>query len=228
MENKRKIAFFDFCETLVDFQTADAFVDFVREKTQNQRMLKLQRLTTIFSWLKIIRIFETLTRHRLSINKQIILYQLKGFQHSQIDALAKSYYENRIRSNLILPLMDELKRLQNEHYEIVLVSGGYDIYLKYFAEEFSVNNVISSSIGFKNGVCTGRFESIDCLNDNKVVLLNQKYDRDAIYSVAFSDSRSDIPLFKWVNEGYVVSRNYPQRWAKKYKLNEIIWTERKN
>ena len=38
---REKVAFFDFCETLVDFQTADAFCDYVRERTKKTKMFKI-------------------------------------------------------------------------------------------------------------------------------------------------------------------------------------------
>ena len=226
MENKRKIAFFDFCETLVNFQTADAFVDFVREKTQNPRMLRVKKWTDLLVRIKLIKLVEKLTRYRLSINKKLVLWQLKGFEYSVLDLLAEEYYKYRIKPNFIIPIVQELLARKSEGYEIVLVSGGYSIYLKYFAHEYGISNVISSTIGFENNVCTGRFGSIDCLFENKTKLLNQQYDKNALQSVAYSDSKSDIPLFKWANEGYVVSHNISQRWINNYKLNEIIWTEK--
>ena len=36
---KNKVAFFDFCDTLVDFQTGDAFIDFIRENTKKKKAL---------------------------------------------------------------------------------------------------------------------------------------------------------------------------------------------
>ena len=224
---KSKIAFFDFCETIVDFQTADAFVDFVRERTGNSRMVWMNRCHTVLSKVKIIKIAEKLTGYRHSINKQLKLLQLRGFEYTLLDNLAKEYYQKRLKPHFIDQLLSELLNKKEQGYEIVLVSGGYSIYLKYFAEEYCVNKVISSSIGFKRNICTGKFGSIDCLNENKVILLESIYDRQNLECIAYSDSITDLPLLTWVDEGYVVSRGRSQKWSYENKLNEIVWTRKK-
>ena len=44
---KQKLALFDFCETIIQFQTADGFIDFIRDKT-NSRLMKRLELVRIF------------------------------------------------------------------------------------------------------------------------------------------------------------------------------------
>ena len=127
-----------------------------------------------------------------------------------------------VRQNFINKILDILVKKRTEGFEIVLVSGGYDIYLKYFAKEFGVSNIISSHISFKNEICTGTLRGLDCLNKNKVILLNEQYKKEDIISEAYSDSISDIPFLSWVNSGYVVSKKEKQNWVNN-KFKEIIW-----
>ncbi len=221
-----KVALFDFCETLVNFQTADSYVDFVREKTQDRRMLRIERLHYCLTRIKIIQLIELLTRYRYSINKRLKLWQLRGLRLETLQGLAKDYFLVKIKPNFITDLLDRLIALKNEGYIVLLVSGGYDIYLRYFVEEYSLAGLISTRIGFKENVCTGKFDGIDCLRDGKIILLNNFYSDKPTFSIAFSDSKSDLPFLKWVDEGYVVSRNKSQKWAKDNHLNEIIWTEK--
>lgn len=227
MSNKKKIAFFDFCETLVDFQTADAFVDFVRKRTKNPKVMSQYRRISLLQKIGLVGVLEKLTFHKLSINKQLVLSQLKGLDYSLLSILAKEYYEKKIKPHFIIEMVNKLVELKNEGWQIVLVSGGYDIYLRFFAEEFRVDEIVSSSIGFDGNVCTGKFGSMDCLNENKVILLNQLFNKEELYSIAFSDSITDLPLFKWVDEGYVVSHEKSQVWANKYNLKELIWIRKK-
>lgn len=224
MESKKKIAFFDFCETIVNFQTADAFVDFVREKTQSKIM---QRKETVRSWLHshyFFTILGLISFAKYPINKKIKLAQLRGFTRDKLEQFAKEYYQAVIKPNFIDHILNRMLELQNNGYEIVIVSGGYDIYLRYFAEEYNINNVISTRIGFdRNDVCTGTFDGLDCLYKNKVRLLDEIYEKDNIHSIAFSDSSSDIPFLMWAESAYVVSKGQHQRWQDNYKFNEIIW-----
>lgn len=226
LKNRSQIAFFDFCETLVNFQTADAFVNYVRERTQKPRMLGLERIRIWLVRLKLIYILETLTGWNRSINKRLILFQLKGFGKERLNALARDYYETRIKPNAITELQNLLKELNGKGWDIVLVSGGYDIYLKFFAEEMGIKDVICSRIGYKNNICTGFMQGLDCLNKNKVALLEQRYDNKKIKSISFSDSKTDIPFLSWTNEGYVISKNRHQSWVDNYNFKEIVWIEK--
>lgn len=227
MQNKEKVALFDFCETLVNFQTADAYVDYVRDKMQDKRMYKLENLQNNLRKIKLIQIFEKITGYRYSINKRVKLWQLKGLSFVELQKLAIEYYQEKIRPNFISELLDRLKELKESGYSVYLVSGGYDIYLRCFAEEFELSGVISTKIGFKEGNCTGKFEGLDCLKEGKVNLLNQYFIIKPNLSVAFSDSVTDLPFLKWVHKGYVVSKEKHQVWSDRFNLEEIIWTEKR-
>lgn len=222
-----KVALFDFCETIANFQTADAYVDFVRERLQDKRMCRLERVQNGLRKLKLIQVIDKTTRYRYSINKRIKLYQLKGHKLVKLQELAKEYYQERIKPNFIPAILEKLLELKEQDYSILLVSGGYDIYLQFFVEEFALTGLISTKIEFKDGICTGMFNGIDCLREGKIEMLNQYFKEKPNYSVAFSDSISDLPFLKWVNEGFVVSRNKHQAWSKKNNLKEIIWIPKK-
>ena len=223
MENKRKIAFFDFCETLANFQTADAFVDYVREQTQSKRMRRLEDIRNFCIHYKVFSIIGRITRYKYPIFKISKLYQLKGFKRDELEYHAQKYYHEVIKQNFITELIDILKQKKNDGYEIVLVSGGYDIYLKYFAAEFGVDNIISSRIKFKRDKCLGILWGLDCLSYNKVILLNSQYHPGEIVSEAYSDSVSAKPFLSWANIGYVVSKNKSQNWVTNSNFKEIIW-----
>jgi len=218
-----KIALFDFCETIANFQTADAYVDFVREKLNDSRMCRLERVQCFLRTIKVIQIIEKLTRYRFSINKRIKLWQLRGHNLSELQALAKEYYQEKIKPNLIPETIEKLSELKAQGYSIFLVSGGYDIYLLYFAEENDLSGVISTKIGFNDNVCSGRFDGVDCLRDEKTRLLNKFFKTRPEYSVAFSDSITDIPFLNWADSGCVVSHNTHQQWIEKFNYSEIIW-----
>lgn len=222
-----KVALFDFCETIANFQTADAYVDFVRERLNDRRMCRLEKVQRFLRTVKVIQIIEKLTRYRFSINKRIKLWQLRGHKLPELQGLAKEYYQERIKPNFIPEMIEKLLNLKDQGYSIYLVSGGYDIYLRYFAEENDLSGVMSTKVGFKGDNCTGKFDGIDCLRDGKTMLLNKYFSSKPAFSVAFSDSKSDLPFLKWVDEGYVISRNKHQEWSTDNNLKEIIWTRNK-
>tara|TARA_B110000003_G_scaffold110197_1_gene112833 strand:+ start:729 stop:1394 length:666 start_codon:yes stop_codon:yes gene_type:complete len=219
-----KIALFDFCETVVKFQTADKFVHFVRNRSNNYRMNFINKIHSIFIKFRIIAVLEHFFP-KSSLNKRLVLFQLKGFSKSRLRQYAKLYYFNKIKKAFIKTILFELIKKKEEGYKIIVVSGGYDIYLDYFVEEFRIDGLISTQIKFnKSDICMGKISGIDCLWSNKVKLLESYFVKEKIdfrNSLAYSDSFTDIPMLNWVQNGIVVSNNNVEKWMKKYKI--ILW-----
>ena len=112
--DNRKIALFDFCETLVNFQTADAFVDYVRNRIGIRRMKVLELFQQSLLVLKVPQIIDKLSKNKYSINKRLKLYQLKGIQKKDLENLAFDYYTNRIKPNFIERIIDIYKEYQRK------------------------------------------------------------------------------------------------------------------
>lgn len=218
------VALFDFCETLANFQTADPFVDYVRRHHPSKRMIFYNKLKWCHDRLRLFGAFEHQFLPNKSISKRLKLYQLKGLQRKELVLLAEQYYKNVVKPNLIKEMISELLRLKKE-YKIYLVSGGYDLYLKYFVEDFGLDGYFSSRIGFKDDICTGKLEGEDCMYENKVHILENYFNKSACEIIAYSDSKTDMPLLTWADEGIVVSKNHSQKWARTNNLKEIIWYE---
>ncbi len=223
-----KVALFDFCETLVKFQTADRYVQYVCDNSDNRA---IRRKLKAYRWgynSQLIPVASMLFPHS-SINKRLILNRLRGFDKETLESLAKDYYSSQIRPNLIGDTVSDLRRLQQDGFRIILLSGGYDIYLKYFAEEFGISDIISTSIGFKNNISTGTFCGIDCLFDNKIKMLEEycrqnNIEIDRRNSFSYSDSKSDLPMLNYVGNRVVVHRKDRPRWYNENDyLKEILW-----
>jgi len=219
-----KIALFDFCETIVKFQTADAFVHFVRNQSKDRRMNFINKIHSFLVKSRIFAIVEHIFP-KSSLNKRLILLQLKGFSKSNLRDYAKLYYHNKIKQAFIKTILFEPNKKKEEGYKVIVVSGGYDIYLNYFVEEFKLDGLISTKIKFnKSNICTGEINGIDCLWSNKVKLLKSYFLKEKIdfsNSFAYTDSITDLPMLNWVQNGIVVSNNNIQNWMKKYKI--ILW-----
>lgn len=221
----KKIAFFDFCDTLASFQTADAYVDFVRNTEDKTFMRVLNSFMIILYKLRIIAVFNKFYPGA-AIGKKIKLLQLRGLSYDKLNYLAELYYNEKIRPSLVKPLIGEMQRLVQLDYEVCLVSAGYNIYLKYFASEYRIKHIISSEISFNNNRCRGSLEGKDCIYSEKVRRIKSYFKDDNINydnCISFSDSKSDLPLLLFTGKGVVVSRFNSQLWSQKYKFKEIIW-----
>ncbi|WP_297980706.1 HAD-IB family hydrolase [uncultured Capnocytophaga sp.] len=221
---KNKIALFDFCDTLVDFQTGDAFIDFIRENTDKRRAFIFEKFRSL---LIKIKFFSILNRFLPNNNwhKRLKLFQLKGITKNEIEHLSLLYYTERIKPRLIKRIIQELQQYKKEGYSIYIVSGGFSDYIIHFCKEFEINQPIATNIKYKKGICLGIIDGIDCMHAAKIdkiknVIELQNVDMEQ--SVAYSDSITDLPLLTLVKNGVVVSKKYPQYWVATNKLKEII------
>lgn len=226
-EKDKQVAFFDFCETLVNFQTADAFVDFVRESNGNSCMKFLNSFLNVLKSVKIIAVLNKLFSNT-SLEKRLKLLQLRRLGYEELNFMAGLFYQNLIRPNLIGPLITELQRLRQHGYEVCLVSAGYSIYLKYFAEEYQIKHLISNEVKFSQhrNYCLGTILGRDCIHSEKVKRIETYYENQNIdfnKCISYSDSISDLPMLLLTGEGVVVSRGASQAWCNQYKLKEIVW-----
>ena len=156
-DNNGKVAFFDFCETLADFQTADAYVKFVREKHGNARMRRIEAFQHFLKRSKLLKVIQRVYGRKGNVNKLLTVYQLKGRKEGELILYAREYYDEVIKPHFITDVISILIGKKGEGYKVGLVSGGYGIYLAFFAEEFHLDFVLSSNIQFLLAQLSGSF-----------------------------------------------------------------------
>lgn len=219
-----KLVIFDFCETLVNFQTADCFVEYILHQSGRGKRKYNKILTAVLYRLRVIALTNKLFPG-LNLSKRMCLYQLQGLPNHEMDSWSKAFVNEKIRPNLIPELMIKLKEHQQVDDYIVLISGGYEDYLNVFAQQENIPVVMGTRIQIKNNRLTGYFDGADCLHTEKVNRLNEWLSTRNNHfesTVVYSDSITDMPLFKWVDDPIVVSKNKSQLWSQEYKFGEII------
>lgn len=222
-----KIVLFDFCDTLVNFQTADAYTDYVVEFFATDYVRAREK---IYFCLKEKRSIANYLNKHGAINKRLKLWRLKGLSRKVLEEAAEKFYKEKIVVGLQIPLIRLLKKYQSEGYKVYLVSGGYDIYLKLFVEEYKLDGLLSTKLRFKKGtVFSGYIWKKDCMNREKVKMLNQYFaDKIIDFSISYSDSISDLPLLKWTDTGVVVSKFQYREWPEVNGLEQIVLSRMKN
>lgn len=226
-----KIAIYDFCQTLVDFESGDAFIHYIRSKEGTPYMLRMERLRKTMIRTKIMFIMERILKliHKNgSLNKRMVLLELKGMEREKIDAYAELYYENVIKRHFITEVLNHLRGQQEQRYQIVIVSASYDPFLKLFAREYKIDDLITNEYRYdKEEKFTGRLCREDCIGENKVRRFMEKYPDFDVNgyddSVSYGDSRSDLSILKLTGKGVVISRGKSKEWASANGLEEFIW-----
>ncbi len=206
-----RVALFDFCDTMVDFQTGNAFTQYVIAHAN----------------ISLYKRIRYKIKHALNkkLNKLHLLGCCAGLSRERMSKLALDYYYEIVRPRLIRATMDKLRHYQTQGYKIYLVSGGFDMYLQYFADEFNIDGIFATRVQFKNDICTGKFDGPDCMGENKIKILQAFFGKNHIDGVAFSDSPTDLPLLKFVSRGYVVGPSVAAcDWASRCNLGMLVYT----
>lgn len=216
------VALFDFCETLVDKQTADDFIKFILKKHH-----KYVRLFA-FNFLKNKFLIKVLFRIGFKPNfKSVFVYLIKGITFKEIDSCAVEYSRQLCSENIIMPVYERLIALKNSGTCIWIVSGGYQAYIKYFFPEI-IERVVSNQFEFDSDMrATGKLMGVDCMGNEKVRRINMEHNAiDYDFVISFSDSESDLPMMSMAKKAVVVSKKYSQQWAQSYDYEEIVWGEK--
>ncbi|MBQ4508075.1 MAG: haloacid dehalogenase-like hydrolase [Paludibacteraceae bacterium] len=219
---KKNIVIFDFCGTLISFQTADRYVDYCRKHLCYKSINRRYYILRLLERLRIFKIANKIWK-RNNLHKKIVLYQLKGVSKTDCERMAQDYFREELLPNVIDVILQRLYEHKQQGDEIWILSGGYDIYIKYFAEYFGISRWKTSSIQFENGRCTGHISGEDCMSKAKVTYFRKICNAQENTTIFYSDSISDLPLLRTVHYGIVVSHKEHQTWAKQNNLKEIIW-----
>tara|TARA_B100000989_G_C19509196_1_gene458076 strand:- start:449 stop:1111 length:663 start_codon:yes stop_codon:yes gene_type:complete len=193
---KEKYAFFDFCGTCVNLQTGNAFlIKMIKEQKSLHHFVIAKILTS-----KILSKLFSLISKNISV-KKILLSFLKGVPYDNFLVTAKDFASSleEIKSTKILKKLSDLSK---DEYKIVIVSGGFSMYIEFFFQKYAEVYVISNEISFFNNACDGKMTKPDCLGFQKISRIKNEIglDFDTENSVVFSDCPTDKPLFELVKK----------------------------
>lgn len=190
----------DFCDTLVDLQTADNFVTYTIKKSSLVRKV----LFGIFSKQLFFRLFEILLRlfSGASIQrKEYLTYFLTGIRANCINRIGFEYCHEVLLPLANWEVIEHIKQLVHSgKYDSVLIcSGGYPYYMHDFCREVGlgmVDKIVATELAtdLKGARLTGGIV-IDCMGINKVNLINN-YLIPPFKLTVITDSISDWPLMR--------------------------------
>lgn len=216
-----QLALLDFCKTVVDFDTFDPFIMFVIKKTFPKRskwvcdpiFIAILDIWSRFLWkMGITQGFK----------KRFLVRQVKGVPKDWFIQCGAAYYTEKIRGRMIIPTINFIK--EHKEYRYLIVSGGSDFYIRCFAQEFEIADVISTQLEFVNGICTGKI-LVECIGQEKRRLLQEymKVNRvNGLFRVGLADSSSDLPILELCQRKIIISHQKKQDWVTQ-EMEEIVW-----
>ncbi len=216
-----QIHIFDFCETLVNRQTADGFVNFVLEHKETPNFYLRRTFLTLIDFLSSLKFFIILNKcfGENSFEKGLRLYSLINLDEVYLNQLALKF-SNSLKNNLNNNVWKVFEKTDKNNR--IICSGGYNLYLKYFFAEHDVKNLICTEFEFKNNRFTGFWEGKDCMRNEKVKRLEKLgLKKGQIEITVYTDSSSDLPLLNYADNGIVVGKNQKPFWANKFEF--LTW-----
>ncbi len=213
---KRELVLYDFCGTIADFQTGNAFVRYVLKRKGIADNV-YEKLRIFLNKIGFIKHFNYI-RPKMAINKSLLLYQLKGIHYEELDELAMQYYVEEVRTHLIEKVVNTIGRHSSDSALIILDSAGYAIYLKYFTQEYNIPVLIASDFEYRNGIFTGRVAGRDNYGCEKVKRLREYFGCKEFTSgfskvTGYSDSYSDKPMLDCCDRVVCVNKGLqPEKW----------------
>jgi HAD superfamily hydrolase (TIGR01490 family) len=196
----KRLAIFDFCDTLVGLQSAERFVDFVVAQAGGDR----------FAWVDAVR--RPLKKRRLLPNwlgKRLQLLKLRGLSEATVAPLIDRYVQEVLVPAQHPATLDRLRQHREAGTDVVILSAGYTPYIRRFAETIGGITVIATDLATRSGSYTGRIRGLNCYRSNKVRKLREQVDLgdyDLANSHVYSDELRDKPIFDLVGRKHLVIR----------------------
>ena len=124
----------------------------------------------------------------------------------EIYKLAFRFNEEVIQKKLNKSIHNLLLKHARNKDEIIINSGGYDIYLDVFARNLGIEKVYATRFKYINEVFSGQILGEDCLNDEKISrMISDGFDFNNYKEIiVYSDSVTDMPLFNIATSKFAV------------------------
>jgi phosphatidylglycerophosphatase C len=198
------LVIFDFCDTLIRGQSTSLFFKYIHKNHSNFRIKVLEFIRIMF------KKFHLLNKEA---HKRFQVFQLKGLLLSDIDV--DFFFESEILPLFRLEMLEKLKFHLESNHKVIILSGGYNVYLNLLKKKFGFHEIICSDLELVNGRFTGKIVGLDCMGQNKINKLNSQIDLsdfDLTNSFTYTDDVSDLPILNLVGNKYIVNFGQNLSW----------------
>ncbi|ASQ45612.1 HAD-IB family hydrolase [Legionella clemsonensis] len=130
---------------------------------------------------------------------------LVGFTQEELQRQAENFIAKKLTNHIRQEALERLCFHQQEGHNCMIISGALDIYLKPWAKQYNVKEVICTEIEFDpvTGKSTGRMLNPYCLGQEKVKQFEKLYaNRNDYIIYAYGDSFHDFELLKYADHAF--------------------------
>jgi len=185
---KKAIAFFDFDGTIT---TKDTLLEFIRFTKGGFNFLIGFLLNSPYLLAYKLKIISN-----QSAKEKILQYFFKGMPVEQFKHQC-NLFSQKVLPGLIRPkAIEEIKKLQGQGYEVVIVSASPEQWIYQWAKEMNAH-LIASCMESVDQKITGKLVGKNCHGDEKVKrILEQHVLEEYTVIHAYGDTKGDLPMLQ--------------------------------
>jgi phosphatidylglycerophosphatase C len=182
----KKIAFFDFDGTIT---YKDTLLEFIRYTKGNLRFLLGFGINSPY-----ILAYKLGIISNQKAKEKVLRFFFRNTSESEFLEYCKSFSLKAL-NNLIRPkALEEVKRLKNEGYEVVVVSASPENWIQFWTEQNNLK-LIASKLIIQNGKLTGQINGQNCHGIEKVNRIKEVFNLNEYNEIiAYGDTSGDIPM----------------------------------
>lgn len=185
---------FDFDGTLTK---RDTLIEFIRFAKGDKFFLKCMAIHLP----QLLAMKAGLMSNR-TVKEKVFSYCFKGMTLNAFNDLCRHFAASS--TSLTRPDgLQLIRKLAAEGCNIVIISASIDNWVRPFFNGINGVTILGTLVEERDGILTGRFASDNCYGMEKVNRLKDLYpDRRSYRLTAYGDSRGDIQLLDFADEGY--------------------------
>jgi HAD superfamily hydrolase (TIGR01490 family) len=192
---RRLVAVFDLDGTVTRGETMFRFLAFALGMPRF-----LRRLPAALPWL-IALALGLLARDRA---KQAVLTAfLRGVPRSELELRGAAFARERLPALVRPGALERLAWHQARGHHCVIASASIDVYVGPWAKAAGFDDVLATSLEYRDGLATGRIAGFNCRAGEKVRRLEERYgDLSRLVLHGYGDSPDDRHFLKLCTEGH--------------------------
>lgn len=188
------LALFDFDGTIT---TRETFVDFIHLAVPPRRLL-LGKI--LLSPLVIGYKLGLIPVHAL--RRAVASIAFHGMTQNAAESAGIKFANEFLPTVIREHAIEKLQWHKAQGDTVVVVSGGFDLYLRHWCQHHGVE-LICSGLEIKNGKLTGRYLGKQCVGREKTRRIREHYDIKSFAVVyAYGDTREDLDMLSIADKKY--------------------------
>lgn len=199
--NKTCISVFDFDGTLI---IGDSLPMFIKHSRGTLRFF-----VGLLVLSPILMLYKLGIMNNSKAKEYLFKYFFSGMPEEQFLHYCETFVEKlNIHTNVIA--IDRLTQAKESGHRVIILSASPRTWIEPWANQYGVE-VLGTELQIRDGIFTGAFASHNCYGEEKVERLQQYLNcpREEVWITSYGDSKGDIPILRYADEGY---------WVKKAKI----------